>query len=104
MSLLRIMKHMYERLSAINIDESELGIPTADPDAGSIEAMLRIFFGVVAGVAVLIITLAAMYFALSRGNPEKSARARNAIIYAAVGLAVAVLAIGIVELVIGRAA
>jgi hypothetical protein len=50
-------------------------------------------------VAVLIIVLAGYLFVTAQGDPEKVAKARNYVIYAMIGVVVALLAQGIVSFV-----
>ena len=57
-------------------------------------------FGVAAALAVLIIIVAAIRLAASQGNPQEAAKARGAIIYAAVGLIIALSAEAIVTFVL----
>lgn len=85
------------RLAQIEINESEIDVPKTEIEQGSVQNVLQLVFGTLAAIAILIITIAGLYFVLSRGNPEKSARARNAIIYASIGLMVSVLASAIVQ-------
>ena len=49
---------------------------------------------------MIVIILAGIQFILSQGDPSKSSKAKNAIIYAAVGLAVCALAFSIVRFVL----
>lgn len=97
----RMTLAVFKIASQINIGEDEIDVPKTELTQGSVQNVLQLVFGVLAGVAILIITIAGFYFVLSRGNPEKSNRARNAIIYAAIGLLVSVLASAIVRFVIG---
>lgn len=90
-------------LAQIDINEGELKVPKTAIKQSSVQNVLSLVFGVIAGIAVLVITIAGLYFVLSRGNPEKSTRARNAIIYASIGLLVSVLASAIVRFVIDAA-
>jgi len=91
---------MIHRLfSAIDLDLSK--VPENTPTQTSVSTVLQIFFGAMAGIAVLVITLASLNFALSRGSPEKANKARDTIIYAGVGLGVAVLASVIIRFVVG---
>jgi hypothetical protein len=53
-------------------------------------------------VAVLIIVIAALNIVTAGGDSGKVAKARSAIIYALIGLAVAALADAIVSLIIGK--
>ncbi len=55
------------------------------------EKIFAIVFGTIASIAVLIIILAALNWAIRGGDPEVISRSRKAIIYAAVGLALALL-------------
>lgn len=76
------------------------------PDGGltssSISSALRIVFGVSGALAVLIITIAAFRYAVSQGNPQATAKAKDAILYAIVGLVICVLGFTIVTFVIGK--
>ncbi|MCA9348135.1 hypothetical protein KC867_01865 [Candidatus Saccharibacteria bacterium] len=84
------------------IDEGD--IPSAlknDVQGDTIETVLSIVFGVAAAVAVLIITLAALKIIMSKGNPQDVAKARDAIVYASIGLVVSLAAYTIVRYVIG---
>jgi hypothetical protein len=53
-------------------------------------------------IALIIIILAGIRFITSQGNPDNLAKARNTIIFAAVGLAVSLGALTIVTFVVGR--
>jgi hypothetical protein len=88
--------------SQVSIPEGDLQIPNPSVPA-SVEnlELLDIVFGVIAVVTVLIIVVAGTQFILSRGDPQKTATARNTIIYAAIGLTVAFLAFTIVRFVLG---
>lgn len=81
---------------------TDLKVPQNIPTTSSTAKLLQIFFGVLAATAIVITTIAAILFALSRGDPQKAARARNAIIYSAVGIAVALSAEAIIAFVIGN--
>ncbi len=89
-------------LAQIDINEGEIDIPKTDVQQNNVQNVLQLVFGTLAAIAILIITISGLYFVLSRGNPEKSNRARNAIIYASIGLLVSVLASAIVRFVVGR--
>jgi hypothetical protein len=55
-----------------------------------------------AAIAVLIIVIQGIRFVLSQGDSQKAADARKGVIYAVIGLVVALLAEAVVRLVIGR--
>lgn len=67
------------------------------------DVVMRAFYtviGVVASVSLLIITIAALKYATSRGDAQAVAQAKNAIIYALVGLVVCIAAFAIVTFVV----
>lgn len=77
-------------------------LPQATASSANLQHILQIIFGIFAVVAVLIIVIAALGIVTAGGDSAKVAKARGAIIYALVGLAVASVAEGIVSLVLGR--
>ena len=68
------------------------------PPAGQTElsTILSIVFGIIGALALLMITVSGLRYITSAGNPEKTSRAKNGIIYAIVGLVIAITAEAIV--------
>ena len=52
----------------------------------------------------LVLTISGIQFVLSSSNPDKVAKARNAIYYALTGIAVAVFGAALINFIIGRVA
>jgi len=95
-----IIKNIF---SQINITPEELDIPkTAVADDATINNILQLVFAIGAGVALIVIILAGIQFIMSQGDPGKSAKARSAIIYAAIGLVLCALAFSIVRFVVSN--
>jgi hypothetical protein len=88
-------------LSQIDIGEDELDIPKTTVDDTTYLDLLELAFAILGAVAFLIIILAGVRFILSRGEPDKVTKARNTIIYAAIGLVLAVSAFTIVRFIAG---
>ncbi|MDB5186483.1 MAG: rane protein [Candidatus Saccharibacteria bacterium] len=63
---------------------------------------LQLVFGVSGGIAVVVVAYAGLTYVLSRGNPQETARAKNIILYAIVGLIICITAFSIIEFVIKR--
>jgi hypothetical protein len=82
------------------IKKTDIGSPVVDIKAGSTAAVLQIVFGLAAGIAIIIIMLAALKYITSQGEPAEVAKAKNAIIYAVIGLAVCIFAFSIVAFVV----
>lgn len=68
----------------------------------SISAVLQIVFGIAGGIALIIIVLAGLKYTLSLGDSQGTAQAKNAIIYALIGLAVCILGYSIVTFVLDK--
>jgi hypothetical protein len=68
----------------------------------NLTSILNVVFGILGAISVLVITIAGIQFMTSGGEPQKVANAKNTIIYALVGLAVAIFAAVIVNFVIGK--
>jgi len=64
-----------------------------------IKSITKWIFSIVMAIAILFIILAAWYFLTAAGNPEAIAKARQMLIYAIVGIAVALLAAGLPALI-----
>ena len=69
---------------------------------GLIPRIINIATFIAGSVAVIIIVIAGLMYVLSGGNPENTRRAKDAIIYAVIGLVVAIAARIIVYFIIGR--
>jgi hypothetical protein len=89
-------------LAQVSVDANQLGLPPAQAGPNIIANVLRIVFGVAGGVALLIVTIAGFKYVLSQGNPQETAKAKNTILYALIGLVVCIAALGIVTFVIGE--
>ena len=64
--------------------------------------ILQIVFGIIAAVSVIYMVLSGLKFITAAGNPDQVAKARQAIIYGAIGLVISASAGLIVTFVLGR--
>lgn len=71
-----------------------------DGNPNPIPIVLSIAFGIAGALALLIITVSGLRYITSAGNPEKVSKAKNGIIYAVVGLVIAISAEAIVAFVV----
>lgn len=75
------------------------------PHANSTNGLRTIFsivFGVAAAIAVLMIAIGAFRFVTSEGNPDATKRGRETILYALIGLIVAISAEALVAFVLNK--
>lgn len=76
------------------------GLPTTSASAGELQTVLQIVFGIVGALALLMIVISGLRYVLSGDNPDRAGRARSGIVYALVGLVIALTAEAIVTFVI----
>jgi len=87
-------------LAQVDITQDQVKIPQPDLNSGSLHSILQIVFGLAGAITLVIIMLAALRFVLATGDPQKTAQARNTIIYALVGLVICILGFSIVTFVL----
>ena len=90
----------YWALAAIN--ENNLNIPKAKLVPGTITTAMQIAFGFAGAIALLMVTLAALRYVASQGNPQETAKAKNTIMYSIIGLIVCIMALAIVTFVVDK--
>lgn len=74
-----------------------------DTSSGQITQILQIAFGVIGVIAVIIIIIGGIQLMTSLGgNPEAAKKARNTVVYAALGLVIAISAELIVTFVLNK--
>lgn len=94
--------HTLRMLGATELDTSPL--PNSDVNNAPsvyIQTGLQIVFGILGAVALLVIVLSGLRYMLAQGDPGKVAQARSTILYAVIGLVVALSAFSIVTFVVG---
>lgn len=77
-------------------------LPNIAADSGHLHTILQLIFGVIAAATVIFIIISAIRFVMSQGEPDKVANARNAVVFACIGLAVALSAEIIVTFVLNN--
>lgn len=97
-----MIKEQLMRLGQTLVDPGSVSIPKPQATNSQVEVILRFVFTVAGAVAVIVIIIAGISYILSAGDPQRTAKAKDAILYAVIGLAVAILANVIVTFVIGR--
>ncbi len=73
-------------------------LPHAGAGHNQLQQILQIVFGVLAAVAVLMIVIAGLRFVTADGNPQEVSKAKGTIVYALVGLLIAISAEAIITL------
>lgn len=78
------------------------GITCTGASGSAIQTALQIAFAIAGAIAVIIIIIAGLRYTISSGNPQEAAKAKNAILYAVIGLVVCILGVGIIRFVINK--
>lgn len=77
-------------------------LPEVKANEANVQTGFAILFGIIGAVAVIVIIIAAINLATAEGNPEKISVAKRAIIYAAIGLVIAISAEIIIFTLLGK--
>jgi hypothetical protein len=75
-------------------------LPHVDGDQNAIKAIMSIIFGFIGAIALLVIVVSGFRYIISAGDPQKASQAKNGIIFALVGLIIAISADAIVAFVV----
>ena len=78
------------------------GLPQVPAGDTTITNLISAVFAIIGALALLTIVISGFNYIFSQGDPEKVARAKNTIIYAAIGLVVSASAAVIVKFVLGK--
>lgn len=90
------------RIANAWLSENQVDIPKTQVTQTKINDIYSLVFGIAGGIALIIIIIGGIKFITSQGDPQATAKARNTIIYAALGLVISISAFAIVTFVVGR--
>ena len=77
-------------------------LPHVGAGGSQISSILGVVFGIVGGLSLLFIIIGGFRYVISAGDPQSIAQAKNTILYAVIGMAVAIGAEAIVSFVLGK--
>jgi hypothetical protein len=81
---------------------SPTGLPKPAADSNAMQTAISVVLGIVAALALLMIVISGLRFITSGGDPQRANKARDGVVYALVGLALALTAEAIVAFVVNR--
>ncbi len=90
------------KTSRTNPNDCLTAFPEVAGNSAQLQNILVIIFGILGAVAVIVIFMAAINFAFAGSDPDKLKRARDTILYALIGLIIAMTAEAITLFVLGR--
>lgn len=84
-------------LSAVSIKANEIGLPTSTTNIGdAIANIVRLLMSLIGMLAIVFIIVGGLQLVYSTGDPARVKRGRETLIYACVGLVVAIASYAIV--------
>lgn len=95
-----MMKDLLWKFAAPVIDSGDAGIPSQDADR-LLQNILNIVWFTMGMVAVIMIIIGAYQYLTSNGEPAKTSKAMQTILYSVIGLVVAIAAFAITGFILG---
>lgn len=83
------------------VDPNSINIPRVEAGPSQVQNIFSIVFAIAAAIAVLMVVIGGLSYVLSAGDPQKTARAKDTILYAVIGLIVSLMSFVIVRFVLG---
>ena len=77
-------------------------LPAQPLTGATVQTVLHFVFGLAGIIALLMISIAAFRYVISRGDAEAVKKSKNTILYAIVGLVISMFSYGIVTFVFNR--
>jgi len=97
------MKKLYETVSNLGGDVfGPVPIPRVDADQGVIASVISYAFIIIGIVSVIMIMIASLQYIASTGDPQKTKKAKDTILYAVIGLVVSISAWVIIGFILDR--
>lgn len=96
------MRHLISTFAQLNESQFFEKVPKSELNDSAVATIVQLVFAIMGAIAVIVLLLASIKYIVSRGDPQGVAKAKNAIIYAAIGVVVAASAFAIVGIVVSR--
>jgi hypothetical protein len=75
-------------------------LPQTSADSPFIQNVISVAIAIIAAVSVLFIAIGGLRYILSQGDPQAVSKAKGSVVYALIGLAIAIIAQAIVIFVV----
>jgi len=96
------MDTMHKLFAALQSDPNLNSLPRPGATAGTISTILSIIFITVGAISVLMVAIGGIRYITSQGDPQAVSKAKGTIMYALIGLVVAIFSTAFVQFVLGR--
>lgn len=81
------------------LHSNEVTIPQTELKSDDLQNALRFIFGFAGAMAVVAVTYGGFKYVMSRGNADATNKARDTIVFALIGLIIAITSFGIISFV-----
>ena len=92
---------MYKLFSQVEGLYDGLSIPDPDLSESNLQNAIGFFFIIAGIIAVIMIFIGGYQYVISLGDPQKTKKAKDTILYAVIGLGIAIAGSAIVNFVLG---
>lgn len=89
-------------LAAIPQEVKQTNLPKIGANSSNLNDILQIAIGIIAAISLLFIVVGGLRYVLSDGDPQNASKAKSTIIYALIGLVIAISAQAIISFVLFR--
>lgn len=89
-----------EVLSPVDNSCMSTGLPTTQASSYELKLILSIIFAILGAISVLFVVIGGFRYTISGGDPQDMQKAKGTIMYAVIGLVVAIIAEAIVTFVL----
>ncbi len=93
---------LFKLAVVVQSTDYKTGLPQPKANDGQIDTIVQIVIATLAAISVLMIVIAGFRFVAGQGNPQEVAKARSTMLYAIVGLLLAICAQAIITLALGK--
>lgn len=91
-----LVKNLSDAASGAVVSGYNTNLPKIGATHSQLTTIINIVISIAAAIAVLFIVIGGLRYVVSSGDPQKTSRAKDTIIYAVVGLLVCIIAEAIV--------
>lgn len=96
------ISHIVAATNALSPVDAPNVLPQPNANTGTLTTVLSIVFALVGALAFLMIVISGLRYIVSGGDPQRMSKAKDGIIYALIGLVIAITAEAIVNFVVAR--
>lgn len=84
------------------VSAGDVGVPKVDASESTVSGIVSAVLMVIGAVAVIFIVLGGIKYSMSQGDSGSIQKAKDTILFAVIGLVIAMVAFAIVNFVVGR--